>query len=296
MIFNDLVRVWVERFDQFDRRSHAAELAGHLIAYLESGPDHLGYLLDICGWNLGRLATGEQWRTHRKPRIDVRVLVTSKGNLALEWAPRGRWKLPYYVDRIPSDWDFLRFQETPAGYGVPVNRLVHLRDFGALIRQPSRDSPVRIEDAHLLQATDQYLGQVVGLLKHAFDVEMTHELEILHGPAGKRDPFGPVTGARIVDVEERKLERVRAEAAAWARDQFEPVGLTVDQFAVAARKCQRSAAKTAKELQMLTAKPVTLAMARRWIDGYERRHGKLRDEPRAANILPFPKREEPTGR
>lgn len=284
MIFHYLVRVWNPRFDQWDRRSFVSEIASHLAHYLERGPDHMHHLMDISDWNLENLRTGEKWRPYRKPRIDVRVLLTSRDGLAIEWAPRG-WGEKHGHQ---SGSDFLRFNVyREIGDGHPNNRLFYLKDFGALMR-PGRATSAA--EGELIRATDGYVKALIDSLSVSFDVRIIENFEVLEGaPGGRHSWERQVIGAAIYNVEERAAEARRAELDAWAKEHLLPFGLEMAVVCDAFWATERSAAKAARALSKVASKSVTTAQARKWMDALERRLGRFERKPDlpSARVIPL---------
>jgi hypothetical protein len=284
MIFHYLVRVWNPRFDQWDRRSFVSEIASHLAHYLEHGPDHLHHLMDINDWSLENLRTGEKWRPYRKPRIDVRVLLTSRDGLAIEWAPRG-WDERHGNQ---SEADFLRINTyREIGDGHPNNRLFYLKDFGALMRPDRAISPA---EGELIRTTDGYVKGLIDSLSVSFDVRTIDNFEALvRASEGRHSWESQVIGAAIFNVEERAAEARRADLDTWAKEHLLPFGLEMAVVCDVFLATERSAAKAARALTKVASKIVTTAQARKWLDALERRLGRFERKPDlpSARVIPL---------
>lgn len=112
-----------------------------------------------------------------RPRIDVFVEITSKGNLVAEWFPRDGT-----LFFTPEDSDFVQFaryrSRTVQFGGRPTNELFFLHGVETALHlmQHAGSRPFAALDTVLLSATARVVGRVKERLKHHFDLRMMSDV------------------------------------------------------------------------------------------------------------------------
>lgn len=163
---------------------------------------------------------GRSWKKiPAKPRIDVEVEITSKGNLKAEWFPRGfnRWGAP--PGEVDSDFLYWqRFESRGSGYyGRPSNELIFIHGVEhALItvRFNEREwaQPTRDLDHVLLHACGEVVGLLKDRLENHFDVRMLTDVFIEYTPEPDIKDRWDAPPPKIVDWELADPEQKQAEA------------------------------------------------------------------------------------
>lgn len=161
-----------------------------------------------------------------KPRIDVYVEITSKGNLKAEWFPRGwnQWGPPA-DDFIGSDFARWRRAETRrSGYFTrPSNELFFLHGVEHALRtvdRPSRadDQPLVLFDHVLLQACHDVVIEMGIRLEPHFDVRMLTDVYVEWVPQGREefasDAPPPLMKAWVIDRPEVRKESAERDELA----------------------------------------------------------------------------------
>lgn len=130
--------------------------------------DRLGDLLNFRFWDLAHL--GERSREIAKPRVDVYVEITTKGNLSVRWRPRlnrGEHQSP----------DFLGWMGHPlwieqhAIAQRPDNELLYIREIEGLLRYTANRAPWEIEvQRRALFATRALINRIVAFLNTFFEI------------------------------------------------------------------------------------------------------------------------------
>jgi hypothetical protein len=177
----------------------------------------LAGMLSYWEYDLSRLV--DRGRRHApqgapaKPRIDVLVEITSKGNFKAEWFPHGasdNGSLPAASD---FTW-FRRYDHRGQAFDTrPSNELFFLRGAYSALAHLDAIGPTRALNHVLLSACAQTLGRLKARLDYHFDVRMLtdifvewEEVDDPEGDLGWRDTIPLIKKWEIADPEERRRE------------------------------------------------------------------------------------------
>lgn len=159
------------------------------------GPDRANALFNPSTYNHARLGTFEGPGAWRKPRVEIHVSITRRGNLSLQWYP--------HVDRRFNDQsDFARFSDEAITPHRPKNELLFVHEIGSLIAEYNNREGLylRLIDAEL-RATQCAINSIVNTLGQQFDVRQISGLFL--------DAPDPENGATAWVGEMAAYERAR---------------------------------------------------------------------------------------
>lgn len=189
----------------------------------------LAQMLSYWDYNLDLLyqrTRGHAPNEPARPRIDVYVEVTSKGNLKAEWFPRGwnQWGPP--AEQLTSS-DFARWRRAEtrqAGYFTrPSNELFFLHGVEHALRtidRPSRAEvqPLVLFDHVMLQACHDVVIEMGVRLEPHFDVRMLTDVYVEWSPQGREafalDAPPPLMKAWVIERPEVRKENADREELA----------------------------------------------------------------------------------
>jgi hypothetical protein len=159
-----------------------------------------------------------------RPRIDVSMVITSRGNFAVTWDPRGLGG---------KDCDWVQWESTPHRHQSfdtrPSNELLFIRGLGRAVHHVEK-SPVhdfytdddKTVETILLQATLDLIVDLKRLLEINFDVRMVDDVF-------EERERGLFTSWRIENVAERTKRLANAELDGFESNH----GVSIEEFAAA---------------------------------------------------------------
>jgi hypothetical protein len=129
------------------------------------------YTRERRGWGLGRAPA--------KPEIDVRVEITSRGNLRAEWFPRGG-----SIHHTPADSDFVWFRRNENRefdfHSRPSNELLFLHGFAVTHQHALQqvEGPTTALSTPLLAACARVVERIKDRLDYHFSVRMCTDVVV----------------------------------------------------------------------------------------------------------------------
>lgn len=299
----------------------------HILYELDNGVDESAFA-DLHAWwaydTQKLLKRGKGRSRPAKPRIDLTIAFTSKGNLSVTWQPTG-----FVNDEPGPNSDWVHWRRVPGvGNYRPENELLFIRDlrtpYGRIRSDanPKADSALpdyfqrpemkkevarwrkeyrrddRTIDATLLQIAEGLVRQLQHRLDQTFDVTMITDIYVEWREDEEKSHASehPLRKWEIEDVADR-TERLEREELAGLPDKY---GCTIEAFVQAfagADKSKRSGKKldpnskddrVTKALKKAGYSKVTLSIAKRYRELLERYRPELFPQPKSeATILPF---------
>ena len=156
-----------------------------LLNDLQRGLDEeaLAHMLDFWTYDFDRLYQRERpgWgvgRAPAKPEIDVKVEITSKGNLKAEWFPRTNAFGEYEKSDFPR---FMRFEQRGSAFTTrPSNELLFLHEVQEVIYDIDEDYGLLSREltTPLLAATKRLVARLRERLEPHFDVRMVADVRL----------------------------------------------------------------------------------------------------------------------
>lgn len=205
--------------DKYDLPPYQRELLNDLSEGLDE--EALAKMQDYWGYDLRALvARGKDRHRPAKPRIDVEIEITSKGNFKVEWFPRGWNLLESSIETIGCDFlDWRRREHRHIRFDSrPSNELLFIHHVqGAIgLLKPSGygDHPTRVLNHVLLAGCTALLDDLKYRLTRHFEVRWLNEVfvewdEPKSSPREYEDQPPPTIVTWIIDDPERR--RIEAE-------------------------------------------------------------------------------------
>lgn len=146
------------------------------------------------------------WGEHpARPRIDIRMHITARDNLVVEWTPTG-------VNTPDCDWrEWWAIKHRHQGFDSrPSNELLLIRELGMAVRHlgrkvdPIHTAEDKVIEGILLQATNRLVADLKHRLDYNFEVRLVND--IFTERVGER-----YTKWEIDNVEERTKRHEREE-------------------------------------------------------------------------------------
>ncbi len=184
-------------------------------------------LLDINNWNLSKLVNGDG--KYRKPTVYLKVDITSKDNLVLDW-------FPTLTSHIFSngEGDFIRWSGMRPIGGLPDNRIVMIREFNNLNPRWREATSYTESEQLLIEGVNQHLKEIYRFLDDFFEVNVENDLYLTY--TGEKWSDGKLTGVAIRNVRQVKCEAEKLAHEQWPNDTFEKgLGISVEAFLEAFR-------------------------------------------------------------
>ena len=206
-------------FEKPPREDHFLDrVLRSFLGELERWIDNTTELLNPNWWNLEELSKGFGGYLgrprFRKPRIDLDILITSKDNLAVEWSPTG-WGHSAPVD-------FTHFGGWSDGFRSPANRLVFIRDVGALRR--IRDWDAAEPYGCLLKAIRVLLRTVKSFLDQHFEVTLATDFYLIE------DSGDRLLGYEICRVDHWRAHQENCRRQKQDESEFAKLGISKLEF------------------------------------------------------------------
>jgi hypothetical protein len=205
-----------------------------LFHYYEYWPYDLIALIDVNNWNLETLSLSES--CYRKPRVCLQTLITSKGNLALDWYPDSWYRENDDSIYLQDTQDFGDFQywsnDWPQGYPAPFNRIVFLHEFGVWFSNRSSVLDYTKSDRFLAEAVKVLLHNIYHFLGNFLDVRVCTDLYIKEDAGTK----SLIQVRSVKEVEKGKIEKERKQ---WIEKTFiNDLGITPERLLEVYKKCE----------------------------------------------------------
>lgn len=194
---------WQGRQQERHFRNPFADVLSDLVSSMASWPSNCLHLLEPQNWRYEKLRVRADLKHVRDligcrlPRIALRVEITSKDNLVLEWLPRklnaDRYERigPDGRYQLDENYDFHLFSSARPIGSDPENRIVMIRGFNKLGQyEKEKNGSYRQKfskaESSLLEAVKSHLTDVRNALSRIFDVEVETDLRFEYSNEEKR--------------------------------------------------------------------------------------------------------------
>ena len=206
-------------------------------------------LLNVNNWNLTELeAQRTLWNDEheayiKKPRIDLCLNVTQKGNLTLEWEPTESGP------KLQNISDFKVFHHGRTGdWADPWNRIFIIRDF-VILKSEALSSKEGEYNYLLVGAIIELIETIKNSLKGSFEVSLVNQLVIEYqGPRNSCDCI-PIN-ISIESTEDIDKARLKIKAEKWENEKLiQGLGITAQDFGALFIENQRDISRMVKSLK-----------------------------------------------
>lgn len=201
-----------------------------------------------------------------KPRIDLELNLTSKGNFRCEWRPTGLNFAGHLTTDDAPDWRlWLRQQNRSGSWGSrPSNELIFVHDVQMAlftVRHPGTDNrPVALFNHVLLQGLAELIEMLKERLARHFEVTMVTDLFLIWDPV--EFDFSSDEPERLVSWEiENPARRQETEELAELASIEEKLGFTEERFEEVWIACEQARRRGRPPLP--TSVPTNVAKALR---------------------------------
>jgi hypothetical protein len=174
-------------------------------------------LLYINNWNLRNLTQPDDPNLcqsyFRKPKAFFNLLITKKGNLALDWSPSLSFQYPQLL--VHTDW---RYWDVywPAGGRMPFNRVMMIRNFASL---KNTKKAWRNLDTLILEAIKHSITSVYRHLERFIEIHKVTDLYLKY--RGEH-----IIGWDILDVETVEAGKAMADQIDWIKKTCKEYSIT----------------------------------------------------------------------
>lgn len=275
----------------FEKRDVFTTICEDLKASIFRWPSRIIYLVNAMNWNISRLAEDT---TLRKPHAYLRLDITQKDNLVLNWYPR----MPMLIDvsgiPILKDTDYIWWSDRWNEGIQPMNRIMMLHDVGFIIRR--NEFPHSIK--YLLQAIHKHIEFIVSTISQIIEITlmtgMYFEYERLPIPKGKYP--SEVETERLIKCSILNVEEIsRLDNLKYIMETFKGARLTPKDIIKLFAEVNCNYNRFDKKIKETGIKGVGEVSLRKIIDiiknDYAELYAKYFPDKNKGQILPFTKKE-----
>lgn len=192
---------------------------------LRDGVDEsaLAHVYDWWNYDLSAIMARRRWENDQpRPRIELELELSTRGNLKCEWRPLGLDRWGNLQRGQKTDWaSWFRLESRSGGWDSrPSNELFFIHEVERAlltIRYPREDArPARLLDHVLLHAIVELMKDLKHRLGHHFDVTMRSDIFVEYEPNERgviRREADRIVAWEIDDPERRQNEQELAELA-----------------------------------------------------------------------------------